>query len=135
MWEIRWFDPSQVDHFTMNKITLYHLPFYKHLYLINREDWFVEREMYFEFETKKKGEKAAEEAFVITNAPEEILNGRQKKLVKGFHGPSLSVGDIVKVEKKLRVSGDNHEPEYFLCKSFGWEKFEDSTIELLKYLK
>ena len=119
----------------MNIASIYHLPFYKHLYLVDKENWFVERELLFSFETKKKGDKAAEEAFVITNAPEEVLTKKQKELIKGFHGPSLSTGDIVKIERKMRVSGDKHKPEYYLCKSVGWEKFDDNTIELIKYLK
>jgi hypothetical protein len=118
----------------MNKVSVYHLPFNIGFHS-DRENWFVNREFYFEFETKKENEDAAEEAFVITNAPVDILTEEQKKLIKGFHGPSLSTGDVVKIENKLRISGDNHEPAYYLCKSFGWEKFDDNVIELIKYLK
>ncbi len=98
----------------------------------DREKWFIDRQECFDFTTDQKGEKAAEEAFVITNAPEEILNKNQKKILKenNFKGPSLSVGDVVRVFSKL----EKNLPEYYLCKSFGWEKFVGNKIQLLKHL-
>ena len=98
----------------------------------DRENWYRDRLECFEFYTSKKGTKAAEEAFVITNAPEEVLTKSQKQILKenNFKGPSLSVGDVVRISSKL----DRDLPEYYLCKSFGWEKFEGNRIQLLKHL-
>ena len=89
--------------------------------------------MGLEFRTTSKGESAAEEAFHITNAPEEMLTEEQKIILKdtGFKGPSLSVGDIVKISPIVHGS---YLPEYYLCKSVGWEKFEGDVIQLLKHL-
>ena len=97
-----------------------------------RENWYRDRFEVFEFTTSKKGTKAAQEAFVITNAPEEILTKSQKQILKenNFKGPSLSVGDIVRISSKLTQDL----PEYYLCKSHGWEKFEGNRIQLLKHL-
>ena len=96
-----------------------------------REEWFVYREEKVNYKSSLSGEKAAEEAFHLTNAPEECLEDDQKELLKSlnFKGPSLSVGDVVRVEPIVRTSL----PEYYICKSFGWERFEGDTISLLKY--
>ena len=98
----------------------------------SRVEWFVDREEKISYKSALTGEEAAEETFHLTNAPEEMLDEDQKNLLKKlkFKGPSLSVGDIVRVEPIVRTSL----PEYYLCKSFGWEKFEGDTITLLKHL-
>ena len=98
----------------------------------NRENWFVNREEGLTYKSSLGGEEAAEEAFHLTNAPEDCLEEDQKRLLERleFKGPSLSVGDIVRVEPIVRTSL----PEYYLCKSFGWEKFEGDVISLLKHL-
>ena len=98
----------------------------------SREQWFVDREEKISYKSALTGKEAAEEVFHLTNAPEEMLDENQKNLLKklNFKGPSLSVGDIVRVEPIVRTSL----PEYYLCKSVGWEKFEGDTITLLKYL-
>lgn len=98
-----------------------------------REKWFQERTEALSYPSELEGEKAAEEAFHLTNAPEEYLEEAQKDLLKilDFKGPSLSVGDIVRVESVVRGS---KKPEYFLCKSIGWEKYEADPIQLLKHL-
>jgi hypothetical protein len=98
----------------------------------SREDWLVERLEGISYKSDLCGEAAAEQAFHLTNAPENCLNDEEKILFKSlnFKGPSLSVGDVVRVEPIVRTSL----PEYYLCKSFGWEKFTGDTITLLKYL-
>jgi len=111
-----------------SKITIYRLPWGRTL--DDRENWGHHRDEGFSYSTVLEGEAAAEECFHLTNAPEECLTDEQKELLKeqNFKGPSLSVGDIVRVEPFTRPS------EYFLCKSFGWEKYEGDVIELIKNL-
>lgn len=117
-----------------SKVTVYRLPWASVSSISNRENWFTPRETYFNFNSSLVAEAAAEEAFIITNAPAEVLNSRQKRIIKNFHGPSMSVGDVVKVDRYLRQQGDTYVPEYYLCKSFGWEKYNDCNIELNKYI-
>lgn len=97
-----------------------------------RENWFVERTEGFSYVSYLKGEEAAEEAFHLTNAPEDCLTDEQKDILikEDFKGPSLSVGDVVKVANIPNAKL----PEYYICKSFGWEKFNGNVIELLRYL-
>ena len=117
----------------MNNITIYNLSVDDDYYT-KREQWYCDRVEGLTFKTNKFGEKAAEEAFEITNAPEDCLTEEQLELVKSlnYKGRSLSVGDIVRVEvipKKHSTPAD-----YYLCKSFGWEKFEGDVIGLIKHL-
>ena len=117
-----------------SKITCFKLPIAFKI-SADRENWYANREEYFNYNSNRKGEKAAEEAFHCTNCPVEYIKSKHLlKVIKNFHGPSLSVGDIVKVDKYMRQTGDNYIPEYYLCKSIGWEKFEEDIIELNKYL-
>jgi len=99
----------------------------------DRENWYVERESGFSYQSKLKGEEAAEEAFHLTNAPEDCLEEDHKEILKEhqFKGPSLSVGDVVRVEPIVKRS---KMPEYYLCKSFGWERYGGDVIQLLKHL-
>jgi hypothetical protein len=99
-----------------------------------REEWFQDREQGIVYTSKLSGEKAAEEVFHLTNAPEECLTEAQKSLLQflEFKGPSLSVGDIVRVEEYPKYHSGP--AEYYLCKSFGWEKFQGDVIELMKWL-
>lgn len=100
-----------------------------------RDDWFADRYEALSYQSFQDGENAAEEAFHLTNAPEECLEESQIALLKSldFKGPSLSVGDIVKVEPFVRGFGSK-QPQYFLCKPYGWEKYEKDPIQLLKHL-
>ena len=118
-----------------SKVTAFHLPWTTNYHKI-RENWFEDRNQHISFDCEETGEKAAELAFHLTNAPEEILEEDQKRLLKRleFQGPSLSVGDIVRVAPYLQ-NANSALPEYYLCKSFGWEKFEGNTIQLLKHLQ
>lgn len=102
-------------------------------YFSVRENWFVNRESGMSYSSSLEGEEAAEEAYHLTNAPEELLSEDQKRLLNRleFKGRSLSTGDVVKVEPVVRGSSF---PEYYLCKSHGWEKYEGDTISLLKHL-
>jgi len=115
-------------------ITIYKYPWSPVRFLSDRENWFQERESIFSFNCLLEGEEAAEFAFHVTNCPYDMLEEEFKSIVKNFHGPSASVGDIVKVDRYMRQPGDNHVPEYYLCKSVGWEKYDDCVIELNKYL-
>ena len=118
-----------------SKVTAFHLPWTAEYHNI-RENWFEDRDSHISLVCEETGEKAAELAFHLTNAPEEYLNEDQKTFLKmiDFKGPSLSVGDIVRVAPYLQNS-NSALPEYYLCKSFGWEKFEGNTIQLLKHLQ
>ena len=84
------------------------------------------------YRSKFTGEEAAEEAFHLTNAPDELLEEDQKAFLKelDFRGPSLSVGDVVRVAPVV----DKKFSEYYICKSFGWEKFTGDYFKLLRYL-
>lgn len=115
-------------------ITLLRLP-WTTSYFKDREKWFIDREYGMSYYTDLSGQEAAEEAFHLTNAPLELLSEEQKQILKeeNFKGPSLSVGDIVRVESVIRLK-NNSFPEYYLCKSFGWEKYNDDPIFLLKHL-
>lgn len=120
---------------TNTKVIVFHLPWTVEHHEI-REDWFQERFEQIRFNCEETGEAAAELAFHLTNAPEECLKEDQVNLLKElqFKGPSLSVGDIVRVAPYLQ-NCNSALPEYYMCKSFGWEKFEGNVIELLKYLQ
>jgi hypothetical protein len=117
------------------KVTAFHLPWSTDHHKI-REDWFIDRVQHISFDCEEKGEAAAELAFHLSNAPEECLEEDQKRLLKRleFKGPSLSVGDIVRVAPYLQNSNSKL-PVYYLCKSVGWEKFKGDTIQLLKHLQ
>ncbi len=112
-------------------ITIYRLP-WDVITWEQREEWFQARTEGISYGSALIGEEAAEEAFHITNAPDDCLEDSQKQILKeqDFRGPSLSVGDVVKVGPIIRESL----PEYYMCKSFGWEKFGGNVIELLKHL-
>lgn len=77
-------------------------------------DWTLPRTHRYTYLTGLKGQEAAEEAYHIFNAPEEMLEEWQKYIARGYKGQSLSVGDIVEVDG-----------EEYLCCSFGWEKREE----------
>lgn len=113
-------------------VTLFRLP-QDNSYFDVREKWYVDREMGMSYYTDLSGEQAAEEAFHITNAPSDLLSEDQKRILleQHFKGPSLSTGDIVRVESTIRGSVL---AEYFLCKSVGWEKFDGNRFELLRHL-
>jgi hypothetical protein len=116
---------------TNSNVSIYRLSWSED-HLNVREQWFQKRQEIFQYRSALGGEQAAEEAFHITNAPEECLTEEQKAIlaINQFEGPSLSVGDIVRVQS----CQTNLLPEYYLCKSFGWEKFSGNNIELLKHL-
>jgi hypothetical protein len=118
-----------------SNITIYHLCWETSSFsLKKREDWFQYREGTISYDSTLEGEKAAEEAFELTNAPLECLSESQQELYKtlNFKGRSLSVGDVVRVDPLIPWGPKC--PEYYLCKSFGWEKFEGDTVKLIGYL-
>ena len=77
-------------------------------------DWSLPRKHVYTYLTDCKGSDAAEQAFHIFNAPEEMLQEWQKYIQQGYSGPSLSVGDVVEVDG-----------EEYLCCSVGWKKRSD----------
>ena len=97
-----------------------------------REEWFADRTEGMTYKSTLKGEEAAEEAFHITNAPDDCLTDEQKLILEreGFIGPSLSVGDVVRVSPVVRKGSS----EFYICKSFGWEKFTGDYFQLLRHL-
>ena len=114
-------------------VTIYKLP-WGTSYHNDRENWHIDRQDGFTYVSDLDGKDAAEEAFHLTNAPTECLDEKQQYILQlaDFKGPSLSVGDIVRVAPYIKPSSTS--PEYYLCKSFGWEKYEGDVIELLKHL-
>ena len=116
-----------------SNITVYRAPWNNIVRFDDRENWYIAREPGISYRSKLIGENAAEEAFHLTNAPEDCLEDEHKEIIKEqqFKGPSMSVGDIVRVEPVVKGS---KMPEYYLCKSFGWEKYEGDVIQLLKCL-
>ena len=117
---------------TRSIITLYRLNWNNLVFNNNREEWYRDRTEGMTYVSKLKGEEAAEEAFHLTNAPDEWLEESQKEMLAllDFKGPSLSVGDVVRVAPVV----DKKFPEYYMCKSFGWEKFEGDPFKLLRHL-
>jgi hypothetical protein len=113
-------------------VTLYRLNWTTHLEWDKREDWYLTREEGMSYKSSLKGEEAAEQAFHITNAPDDCLSEDEKLILKqqDFKGPSLSSGDIVKVSP-IVYSGVS---DYYMCKSFGWEKFSGDYFKLLRHL-
>lgn len=100
----------------------------------DRENWYQDREVGLTYVSDLQGEAAAEEAFHLTNAPADYLSESQQEMLAllDYKGPSLSVGDVVRVEpypKKHSTPAD-----YYLCKSFGWEKYNNDVIRLIKHL-
>lgn len=122
-----------------NQITIYRFPSFNQVSFHSGENWYRSRENWYHhrisgltYTTELEGEAAAEEAFHLTNAPEECLTKDQRNLLAqiNFKGPSLSVGNIVKVENVVT----RKMPSYYLCKSVGWEKYSRNRIKLLKFL-
>ena len=116
-----------------SRITIYKLP-WGNSFLEDRENWFQDREEGLSYDSQLSGEEAAEEAFHLTNAPEDYLEEDQKRLLQRleFKGPSLSVGDVVRVDSYIKKHSTP--ASYYICKSFGWEKFSGDIIRLLKHL-
>ena len=81
-------------------------------------DWSLPRKHVYTYLTEAEGYGAAEEAFHIFNAPEEMLEEWQQYIAKAYSGPSLSVGDIVEVND-----------EEYLCCSLGWKtRTEEDSV-------
>lgn len=117
-----------------NIVTIYSLQWDAE-YISKREKWFVDRSEALTYQTDHDGESAAEQAFHLTNAPEEYLTEEERLIITNNFPrslpPSVKTGDIVKVEPILR--GINL-PDYYLCKSVDWEKFDGDRIQLIRHL-
>lgn len=74
-------------------------------------DWNTPRRISNTWYTNLVGEAAAEEAFIITNAPDEVLSKEQLAIRASLRpAHSVSVGDVVTVGGKD-----------YLCAGSGWE--------------
>jgi hypothetical protein len=62
-----------------------------------------------------------EVAFHLTNAPIEYVDDEYLELIKDFRGPSLSVGDFVKVGERV-----------YKCVSVGWEEVSMAAFNELR---
>ena len=71
--------------------------------------------------TTKTGESAAEEAFHISNAPNELLSKEQLDIKLRWKGRSLSVGDAVLVRPK---SYGTYMDKSYLCCGAGWKELK-----------
>jgi hypothetical protein len=95
---------------------VYRHPANQHL---QREDWSLRRKRSTSFTFANPTpawscERAAEEAFHITNAPDELLSEEQLEHREAhLPRPSLSVGDVAEVS-------DKNGTILLLCKSNGW---------------
>ena len=79
-----------------------------------REDKNAERKTVLEYHSTLTGEAGAEQAFQLSNAPDEFLSDTEigMRIAAGMRRVrSLSVGDFVMVDG-----------ETFLCAGCGWEK-------------
>ena len=106
----------------MNKVTFFQkLNPHQHF---RNQDWpaGTEWKKRCSYETKLSGEAAAEEFFTLTNAPMECLSESQQELFHSleYHGPSLSVGDVVRVERE----DTRLETEHWECRMMGWQLVE-----------
>jgi len=72
------------------------------------------REVVFEYYSNLYEEAAAEEAFVITNAPDECLTQEQLQMREGYKGPCVSVGDMIE------VVSDEGTTDRYICDHSGW---------------
>lgn len=100
---------------------------YKVIYLASPKNRFysgTKWETKLSFLSRLGGEQAAELAYHITNAPEECLTRAQQRWQRrlfnrcGFTGPSLSVGDVVRVVDTINPRYTNN----YICQSSGWAK-------------
>ena len=92
----------------------------------DREHMFTEQEdahrkFALWYYTTKTGESAAEEAFHISNAPNELLSKEQLDIKLRWKGRSLSVGDAVLVRPK---SYGTYMDKSYLCCGAGWKELK-----------
>lgn len=62
-------------------------------------DWSLIRKPLLEYKTKLSADKAPKEAFNLTNMPMEFVPESDLPKLKGFRGPSLSIGDMVQTQE------------------------------------
>ena len=78
------------------------------------DNWDLPRKFVLEYTSKEIEETAAEEAYHIFNAPEEMLDEDERCIAQQYRGHSLSVSDVVQVDGL----------EY-LCAGSGWRTRKD----------
>ena len=106
----------------MNVVTYYHKVYDKKQY-----------KPILDFLSNEPWEKAAELAFELTNAPDECLSEAKKRMRNSifkryvFKGPSLSVGDIVRV-----TNCDTFQTKFLRCEPSGWAFI---SIDLDEYVQ
>ena len=88
----------------------------------------VHREFALWYWTTKTGEDAADEAFYISNAPEELLSKEQMDIKLRWKGRSLSVGDAVLVRPKPYGT---YQDKSYLCCGSGWKELKIASLERL----
>ena len=81
----------------------------------------AEREFALWYYSDKTGEAAAEEAFHISNAPDELLNQKEQDIKRRWKGRSLSVGDVVSVNN---IEDGIVVTEHYLCCGNGWKQIK-----------
>ena len=84
------------------------------------------RKFAFWYWTTKTGEDAAQEAFHISNAPDELLSPREKDIKLRWKGRSLSVGDTVLVRPK---SYGSYQDKSYLCCGSGWKELKLNSFK------
>lgn len=63
------------------------------------EDWNLVREVKHSYTTPLLSiESILDQAFHIANAPHEILEEIEQEMIRGYTGPSLSIGDMIEVD-------------------------------------
>lgn len=97
----------------------------------DREHRFTEQEdahrkFAFWYWTTKTGENAAQEAFHISNAPDELLSPREKDIKLRWKVRSLSVGDAVLVRPK---SYGSYQDKSYLCCGSGWKELKLNSFK------
>ena len=84
------------------------------------------RKFAFWYWTTKTGEDAAQEAFHISNAPDELLSQREKDIKLRWKVRSLSVGDAVLVRPK---SYGSYQDKSYLCCGSGWKELKLNSFK------
>jgi hypothetical protein len=89
---------------------------------VNQKSWLVPRKnIPIAYTTEFEGERAAEEAFHLMNAPVELLGSKALNILRNWRGRALSTGDVVGVRTPVKT-------QYYMCKSTGWQELAETKI-------